>query len=217
MAKEPEAGQVKTRLCPPLEPAQAASLYEAFLADTLKRVTQVGHPLRVYGAGSSMDRLGDLSRAAGADLKPQCAGHLGQRMAAAIQQELREFERVVVLGGDTPDLPIERIEDAVVALDKTPVCLGPATDGGYYLLAARDRVPHEILGADIPWGTPGVLDSSRAALSAAGTSYVEIGSWCDVDDVGDLTRLRERLAEDASIEVPHSRAALRELVRQGRL
>ena len=217
MAKEPEVGRVKTRLCPPLEPAEAARLYEAFLADTLERLAGVGLPLRVYGTGTLTDRLATLSRAAGAELRSQCDGHLGQRMGAAIEQELREAERVVVVGADTPDLPVERIEEALAALEQAPVCLGPASDGGYYLLAARERVPHEILGPDIPWGSAGVLDSTRAGLSAAGTEYVEIRSWCDVDEVADLIRLRERLEADVSMELPHSRSVLSELVHQGRL
>lgn len=217
MAKEPRPGRVKTRLCPPLAPDEAARLYEAFVEDTLGGLGAVDHSLRLYGADPPMTRLAALAKAFGVPLATQCVGDLGRRMAAAMQAEFASAERVVVIGADSPDLPAERINEAFAALDRVDVCIGPATDGGYYLLAAKRRVPVEVLGSDIPWSTDGVLIATRARLRAAGTQFRELEHWSDVDEYDDLERLMTALADSATPALIRTRATLRRLVRQGSL
>ena len=217
MAKEPRAARVKTRLCPPLAPDEAAQLYEAFVADTLAALSSAGHSLRVYGADPPMSRLTALTAAVGADLEAQCDGDLGRRMAVAMAAELARAERVVVVGADSPDLPTERIAEAFAALDSVDVCIGPATDGGYYLLAAKRRVPLEALGTDIPWSTERVLQATRERLRIAGIKHTELDLWRDIDDYGDLARLMTALADSATPALTRTRAVLRGLMREGRL
>jgi rSAM/selenodomain-associated transferase 1 len=217
MAKEPRAARVKTRLCPPLAAEEAARLYEAFVADTLDAVSSPGHCLRVYGADPPMARLAVLAAAVGAELALQCGGDLGRRMAVAMAAELARAERGVVVGADSPDMPTERIAEAFAALDSVDVCIGPATDGGYYLLAAKRRVPVEALGADIPWSTDKVLEATRERLCSAGINHTELDYWRDIDDYGDLERLMAALADSGTPALSRTRAMLGGLMQEGRL
>lgn len=215
MAKEPEPGRVKTRLCPPLAPVLAAALQEAFIADLLERLGGCGCPIRLYGAGDAMPRLADLARRHGVELVSQCPGHLGVRMLAALQTELRRARRVAVLGADSPDLPLHLVEAAFEAVDRSDICLGPASDGGYYLLAVKRRVPHVALGADIPWGTDRVLAATRAALATEGLGCLELDAWSDVDDVDGLRELMDRLAAAEAPTLATTREVLAAIVRSG--
>jgi len=217
MAKEPEAGRVKTRLCPPLCDEEAARLHEAFLVDMLQRLRSQGYPVRVYGTGSSMSRLAALVQNAGAALSPQCEGALGRRMAAALAKELARSPRVLVLGADTPDLPLSYVADAFTALDGSDLCLGPATDGGYYLLGAKGSVPSMILDDAIPWGSSRVLAVTRQRLAAADVGHTELAPWSDVDDVEGLRGLADRLSAAGAPELPRTRGLLADFVRTGRL
>lgn len=214
MAKEPQVGRVKTRLCPPLTPDQACCLYDAFLFDTLDRLGELGVPVCVYGTSTDGDarplaegRLGEICRATGAELHSQVQGHLGARMQAAFGEQLRLSARVVVVGADSPDLPVGRIGEAVGALQDAEICLGPAGDGGYYLIAAR-MVPTALLGADIPWGTGGVLEATRRCCENAGLVHVELARWDDVDKPDDLRRLVERLDANRAESLVRTRSVL---------
>ncbi len=227
MAKEPRAGTVKTRLCPPLTPRQAAQLYHAFLADTVERAVGTGSEVVVHGTCETPEalearrmletledgHLGRICSEAGARLVAQVQGHLGARMQAAIASELAECPRVVVIGADSPDLPLDRIAQSVEALRDVDVCLGPARDGGYYLLAAR-IVPTAILGSDIPWSSEAVLSASRERLETEGIEYAELDPWDDVDDAASLQRLVRRMAPegaelgDAKDDLARTRSAL---------
>jgi hypothetical protein len=101
-------------------------------------------------------------------------------MANFISAELTEGAgRVVLIGSDSPTLDPSHVVSAFLCLEHKDVVLGPATDGGYYLVGARVPVPE--LFADIPWSTPQVLARSVAALRAAGRSLAVLPPWYDVD------------------------------------
>lgn len=187
-AKAPTPGRVKTRLQPPLTPTQAADLHAAFVRDVVERHQRPDRVMTVWRAG---DLDHPLWRALGVPRATQAAGDLGARMAAAFAAELGDDARVVVLGTDSPTLPPALVDAAFEALDDVPCVVGPANDGGYYLLGARGAAPPVFDG--MPWGTDAVLPRTLAALTAAGVRHRLLPFWYDVDRPADLALLRAHL------------------------
>ncbi|MCB9535904.1 MAG: TIGR04282 family arsenosugar biosynthesis glycosyltransferase [Myxococcales bacterium] len=205
-AKAPTPGRVKTRLQPPLTPAQAAELHGAFVRDVVARHDRADRTLTVWRAGDLDHPLwADL----GVPLATQAAGDLGARMAAAFAAELTGDARVVVLGTDSPTLPPALVDAAFAALDDVPCVVGPACDGGYYLLGARGAVPPVFAG--LPWGTDDVLPRTLAALNDAGIPHRLLPFWYDVDRPADLALLRAHLPALAASGVPPPRHTMRAL------
>src|SRR5262245_38895290 len=130
-AKLPRAGQVKTRLAQAVSPEWAARVASAFLADTLDRMATVAaRRFLVHAPDDAAPELADLVQDR-FELLAQGAGNLGERLARFFAA--RPTGPVVVIGADSPTLPAEFVEEAFIALARSDVVIGPATDGGYYL------------------------------------------------------------------------------------
>ncbi|MFH1059409.1 MAG: TIGR04282 family arsenosugar biosynthesis glycosyltransferase, partial [Pseudomonadota bacterium] len=166
----PAPGQAKTRLIPALGPEGAALLHAALtqraLAWCLALIRQ--HPalleLRCVGAPAAAFRrwLGWAPL-----IRPQAEGDLGARMHQALSEALAEgADRVVLMGSDCPGLTDAVLAQAFAALHDHDLVLGPATDGGYYLVGLTRPAPE--LFADITWGTERVLEQTLAAARRAG-------------------------------------------------
>lgn len=214
---------MKTRLCPPLSPEMAARCHEAFVTDTLARVAaavagQADRELAVAPSGAA-PRLRALAAHGGWRCVDQEGEDLGARMRSRLVSGVAEGrKRVILLGSDSPDLPADRILRALAALEEAEVVLGPAIDGGYYLIGCRDRVP-DVFGQGIGWGGAAVLKETLARLDASGSSVALLDPWPDVDDWPGLVALAERLrvARD-TVGSPAPKATidmLAELGRQG--
>jgi hypothetical protein len=205
LAKAPAPGAVKTRLCPPLSAERAAALTSAFIADTWRALG------RVAGARRVLVYTGDRRRfppaLAGAEAWPQCAGDLGARIEHAARRALTVASRVVVVGGDAPALPPALVERAAASLASSDAVLGPALDGGYYLIGLQRCEPG--LLAELPWSAETTLAASRARLHARGYRVVELPPWFDVDDGAGLALL-ELALRARWIDAPATRAALGE-------
>ena len=204
-AKAPEPGRVKTRLAPAVGSENAARLHAAFVRDVVARHRRPGRALTVWRAG---DLAHPLWAELGVPLEAQPAGDLGHRMRWAFEREGAAGEAVVILGTDSPSLPPALVDAAFEALTRVPVVLGPACDGGYYLLGLRACAPPIFEG--VPWGTGAVLTDTLAALQRAGLRYALLPFWYDVDRPADLTLLRAHLP---TLETPprHAAALLAEL------
>lgn len=193
MAKAPRPGQVKTRLVPPLTPEGAAALYRAFLLDTFDTVR------RVRGAAPAVAFAPADAEAAFTDLAPdllrlpQGEGDLGARMAGVVDGLIgRGFERVLLIGGDTPTLPTSVLDEAVARLaEGSDLVLGPSDDGGYYLIGLRARQPSLFEG--IAWSTETVLAETLRRAARARLSPALLPSWFDVDTAAELPRLKGTL------------------------
>jgi hypothetical protein len=187
-AKAPEPGRVKTRLTPALRAQEAADLYRALLLDTLDVVEPVAAATYVAytpaGARRHLEALLGTRRR----LLPQGPGDLGRRLAAVFERLCDGRRSVLAVGSDCPGLTPARIEEAAGALTRADVVLGPALDGGYYLIGMRR--PHADLFRDVPWSTAGVLEATRERIAEAGLQVRWLPLERDVDTPSDLFELR---------------------------
>ncbi len=187
-AKWPAAGQVKTRLASTTSVEWATQVAAAFLADTLDRLAVVpAHRFIVYTPDDAALAFASLAEDR-FSLLPQGSGHLGDRLARFFAAH--DGLPVVVLGSDSPTLPAALVEAAFGQLEHADVVLGPATDGGYYLLGCRRYYPSLFSGID--WGGCRVLAQTIERLGEA--SLTLLPPWYDVDSLEDWQMLRGHVA-----------------------
>lgn len=188
-AKQPRPGEVKTRLCPPLSPEQAAAVYEVSLRETVERMTTLDacRVVLCYAGADAWfaEAFPGIARVA------QRGTDLGARMAHALEGFLElGSSRALLIGSDAPDLPLQRIRQAVQLLDTHELVLGPATDGGYYLVG--ERIHHPELFRGIPWSTGQVLAATRRICEQQSLAVAELEPWEDLDDLAALRGLLAR-------------------------
>jgi rSAM/selenodomain-associated transferase 1 len=210
-AKWPQPGEVKTRLAATTSPQWAASLAQACLLDTLDRLARV--PKRrfvIFTPATAQSSFASVV-AGRFELRPQSSGDLGQRMKTFFADCLQDgTDRAVLVGTDSPNLPTDYVVTALADLERVDVVLGPATDGGYYLIGCARRLPPIFDG--IAWSTSRVLDETVTLLREAGMSLALLPPWYDVDTLSDCRMLRGHLAAlraaGVDPEVPHVEAVL---------
>jgi uncharacterized protein len=177
MAKAPVPGRVKTRLCPPCTPEQAAQLAEAALADTLQAVAGCGADRRVLALdGEPGDWL-----PAGFDVVTQAAGAFDQRLAAAWEAAGGPG---VQIGMDTPQVTPGLLDEALAALDGAGSALGPTVDGGWWAIALRRPDPGVFLGVPMSTARTGALQHRR--LRSLNLDVALLPTLVDLDTVDDL-------------------------------
>jgi hypothetical protein len=207
MAKRPTPNQTKTRLSPPLSPAQAAALYECFLADTLALMRQVPavQPVIAYLPLSEKGYFAAL--APDFQLIPQQGADLGARLDNVLTTYLRSgYGQVVMMDSDSPTLPLSYLTAAFTALAETDVVIGPCHDGGYYLIGLKQPAPR--LLREVRMSTPTVVTDTLALASEAGLQVELLPAWYDVDTITDLERLAGELPTLPAEVAPYTRAFL---------
>jgi rSAM/selenodomain-associated transferase 1 len=207
MAKVPAAGRVKTRLCPPLTPDQAARLARCFLQDRIEQLREVAAAAPVV-AFTPADLEAELRGLLPGDVRlvPQEGADLGARLDRILTDLLAESGAgAVAIDADSPTLPTDYLRQACARLAEATadVVLGPCQDGGYYLIGLRRPAP--ALFRAMPWSTPAVLGETVARARRLGLRLALLPPWFDVDRGEDLGRLRE------SVEVPGAYRAARSL------
>ena len=225
MARSPEGTRPpKTRLAGALPDEQdRRRLYAAFLADVISRCKTIdGATVRVAYTEDDGTAGFDTAGVADDQLLPQRGADLCDRELGVFEDLFRNgFSPVVMIGSDLPTLPAERVAEALDRLRAADdrVVLGPADDGGYYLigLAARTdggAVPNLFSG--IRWGTKWACADTVAAAHRCGLTVDLLGDWYDVDDDDALTRLRAELAtENGARRAPATKRVLDEILRPG--
>lgn len=186
---------MKTRLSPPLTSLQAARLHEAFVLDLVRATQHLPHITRWLGCTPSAAHpfFRRLARRHRLQSLTQSGDTLGERMASALGQALDAgAERAVLIGTDLPTLPVKIIEEAFRLLRRADVVLGPACDGGYYLIGVSRRVPPIFDG--IAWGKPSVLETTLARITALKLRGRLLPFWYDVDTAPALRLLTAHLA-----------------------
>ncbi len=204
-AREPRPGAVKTRLCPPLEPEQAAALYSAMLHDVIDQAARRRDAALALWFDPPQARDFFTARVAPRfELRAQQGPDLGARMADAFRVHAAQgFDRMLLRGSDSPTLPRERVDAAFEALDRHDAVVCPDLDGGYNLIGLR--APADRLFA-IEMSTETVLEQTRDRAARAGLDLHELPPHHDVDDGGDLERLRQQPDE---VEAPRTYEWLR--------
>ncbi len=189
MFKVPEPGKVKTRLVPPLTYGQASALYECFLKDIFNTARGVAGA-DIYGAFTGrVNGDGDY----GVELFEQEGLNLGGRIYNVFSHLFqRGYQKIAVIGSDSPDLPPEYIREAFGLLASASLVLGPAKDGGYYLIA-MDRLMKEPFN-EIPWSTDKVLEETIKRAQEASIPFKLLKPWHDIDTVQDLMLLNGKAA-----------------------
>ena len=191
-ARDPIAGQVKTRLNPLLGLQATCDLYTCFLSDSLDKICAVKSADRFVGVYPSnlsgyFERL-DMSLSI--NVFTQNGKDLGERMLNAFSARFGEgYGRVVIIGSDSPSLPLAYIMQAFSS--ERDVSLGPSADGGYYLIGMRGKLVNLFDG--IAWGEDTVLEETRHKLEDSGASFELLPVWYDVDRSDDLRFLKTHL------------------------
>ena len=188
-ARHPVAGRVKTRLSPALPAGMAARLYAAMLEDTLAAARASGLDRQVWWADD-----GEARGEAGLAERRQEGADLGERMTAAMNAMLvSPIDRAVIVGSDCPALAAEHLAAAFAAMDGADVVLGPAEDGGYWLVGMRRRTAVAIV-RNIHWSSPSALADTLSQAKRAGLPVRTLPTLPDVDTPADLAGLVAALA-----------------------
>jgi rSAM/selenodomain-associated transferase 1 len=185
LTRAPSSGG-KTRLFSSLGVPPDPALLTALLLDTIDGAAAPG--VRLAIAVTPREACEEIRRLTDLEVMPQPDGDLGDRMRGVMAQLLdRGAPAAAVIGSDVPHLAVETVAAAfaVVLHDRNALVLGPADDGGYYLLAAA-RVPNVF--ADMTWGGADVLAQTEAAALADGFSVHRLTPMSDVDTAVDLRR-----------------------------
>lgn len=207
-AKPPEPGQVKTRLFPALKPSDAAWLYLAFLTDLTQEL--LDGPYQLHFAWALEDGA-QLPKHVGVVSERQAGGDLGERLYQAFAAGLAEVPAMVVVGSDAPELRKSRVVAAFEQLEAgREVVLGPAADGGYYLIGLSRAGLSRRLFEGIPWSTDSVLAESLARCREAGLTPALLPRGYDIDTPADLDALAARLAKAPRKRCSFTRVLLEE-------
>jgi uncharacterized protein len=198
-ARRPAAGRVKTRLTPPLAPADAASVYEACLRDVIATAARERARVELWYDPESDAEAYFAGGFRHLYRQPQAHGDLGQRMADAFARSFDDgAARAVIVGSDVPTLSETAYGAAFDHLHEAAAVIGPALDGGYYLIGlAADAWPRgRRLFEQITWSDTGVYAATIDRAVDAGLELRVLPGWYDVDRPDDLRRARaDALAE----------------------
>ncbi|MBL8679427.1 MAG: TIGR04282 family arsenosugar biosynthesis glycosyltransferase [Myxococcales bacterium] len=206
VAKLPSEHDSKTRLSPALDGAQRRALAEAMFLDKIDQARSIeGAELAVAYAPSHARASFEALVTEPVVWIDQGEGSLGDRLARTSEALFAAgYSAVILIGADSPTLPVTRLRTAVRALsapraavDASEFVVGPAEDGGYYLLGMR-RFERALFTA-IDWSTERVFSQTMTALRSHGARPYLLEPWFDVDLPADLLRLRVALERDASL------------------
>lgn len=212
--KSPVPGDVKTRLIPFLTGSEAADLYKCFVSDILANLfhkTQSAKMHLAYQPHSKANDLSWLESKNTPELYRQEGRSLGERLVHSFGVAFgKGFQRIVIIGSDSPTLPHAYIEQAFSALQDSDVVLGPAMDGGYYLIGLSR--PCLKLFEDVSWSTDQIFERTARNAESLGYSLRVLPSHYDIDTIDDLMRLHEELNADGH-QAPLTKKYLSQLLK----
>lgn len=202
MARYPEAGKVKTRLAHTIGNEQSARLYHAFLRDLARRF--VGQRYRLHWAYTppEVDYQAFVNTLIPRQGQPMiCFAQQGPDFAARLLHAFRwtserGFDQTILIGSDSPQISLATVEHAISALEDADVVLGPADDGGYYLIGMRG--PHDVFSG-IPMSTSIVSQMTIETAQHQGLIVRLIEQLFDIDELPDLLRLARLLEADSTL------------------
>jgi uncharacterized protein len=223
MTKAPRAGQVKTRLVPPLTSEEAAEVNAAFLRDLSRSIARAceispARPVAAYTPRGCEDAYANILPGQ-FTLVPQRGENFQERLIFAAEDLFAAgFSSVCLINSDSPTVPPQYFAEAAIELAEPGdrVVLGPADDGGYYLIGTKKM--HRRLFVEIDWSTERVLGQTKQRAAEMNLRVHELATGLDVDDRAGLVRLRDDLLSDKSNAdiAPHTRKILAELTANAR-
>jgi rSAM/selenodomain-associated transferase 1 len=201
-ARLPELGKVKTRLARSIGEAKALAVYEAMLHDLLASIGTSSERTEVEILWAPTEAANGERLARAFDGYPtamQTGETLGDRLAMAFSERFffHRTEKIVAIGVDDPRLTRGAIDQALGLLDSCEWVLGPATDGGYYLIGCRAGAFDSAVFAGVEWGSPSVLSSTLARIAAAQQTVAMLPERYDIDVEEDLARYAGEASDGA--------------------
>ena len=220
-AKNPIPNEVKTRLLSTLSPKQAATLYTAFLTDWCEALTGLAD-VDIVIAYTPREAKPDLQALIGdnATYIPQVGDDLGERLTSATQWATEHgYTKILIVGSDSPTLPISYISEAITLLDTRDIVIGPSVDGGYYLIGfavERLKTAVPLVFSEVTWSTADVLRQTITRIQSTAATLGLLPPWYDVDTAEDLAFLHAhisamRLAGD-TVQAVRTEVLLKELL-----
>jgi rSAM/selenodomain-associated transferase 1 len=202
IAKHPTPGRVKTRLTTELSPEHAAAVHRVFVQHLIGRLARLA-PAELVVCFDPPEQGGAMRELFGNDsvpltFLPQAPGDLGARLAAAAREVGKRHARLLLLGVDSPDVPVSHVFKGAELTDRSPVSLSPTTDGGYWSLGLQSSVDASSLLANIPWSSGSEAMATLRAAESLGLTAATGLAWDDVDYPMDLRRLLQRLPQSAA-------------------
>jgi uncharacterized protein len=191
--RSPEKGTVKTRLATALDDATVLGLYRCFGSDLLETLSHTTFGLRIsFYPADAQNKVADWLGQGHVYIAQQ-GKDLGERLENAFTVAFADgFRRVVVIGSDSPDLPGAILEEAISSLASSDAVIGPANDGGYYLMGFNaDRFLTAVFRG-IDWGTSTVFEQTMSTLNRHGYEVQVLGRWPDIDTYEDLVAFMRR-------------------------
>jgi rSAM/selenodomain-associated transferase 1 len=198
MAKAPIAGTVKTRLTPFLSFEQASQLAACFLRDTINKAKKLKNQLIIAYSPSGHRRSFDEFLTDKIILIEQKGETLGDKMFSAFQFAFEQkLDSVVMIGTDSPTLPLEFIEKALDFLEKNAdAVLGKTTDGGFYLIGLRQL--ERLIFEKVEWSSAKTFEQTARNIIDLGWQLKKTPDWYDVDEPKDLIKLAEEFKQEKS-------------------
>lgn len=187
--KYPEPGKVKTRLAKNIGNERAAELYREFIASTLENCSRLARAVcfATFTPAEKKTQLMAMCPGPWQWLEQSSSSNLGERIHYAMNAVLAQgYRRVLVIGTDSPDLPLAFLEEAAEKLIDHDLVLGPAEDGGYYLIGVKSA-PNALF-EKIDWSTEKVLAQTLRNAKQLNWSVHLLPEWYDVDDAKSLQR-----------------------------
>jgi hypothetical protein len=203
-ARVPELGAVKTRLARTIGQERALEAYRAMISDLLRSLDGLSSDIEVEVLWSGTEAVdGAALRAAFGEraLAMQAGATLEQRLVAAFSERIifHRATKVIAIGIDEPSLPAVMVDHAFRLLDSCEWVLGPAADGGYYLVGCRGDAFRTEVFRDIPWGTDTVFARTRDKIRAFGASIAILPVRADIDLEDDLRAFPARAPEASAV------------------
>lgn len=186
--KNPQEGYVKTRLASQIGDAEALSVYQQLLEHTRNVALESGADAHLFYS----DYIDEQDKWPATDFSKheQTGDTLGEKMLNAFETIAEQgYEKMVIIGSDCPEITTQIIDDAFARLDEYDVVIGPAMDGGYYLLGMN--VVYEQLFRGIEWSSEHVFDQTIYSMQQEGIVWYEMPILSDVDTEDDLPKMRK--------------------------
>lgn len=193
--KYPEPGKVKTRLGAEIGPAQAVKFYRVSIEMTfeLARKSGLANVLVAFEPAKKAREI-EKMLPPGFGAFAQFGNDLGERLIHAFEAAFTSgSQAAIAIGTDSPTLPPEYISQAAASLEKKDLVLGPASDGGYYLIGLRNL--QRTLFEGIPWSSDSVLQMTIGKAGGLGLNFDLLPEWYDVDD---LASFQQAIKDDAT-------------------